>query len=95
MEQLTDLLVTIGKRTHGINVYDAIEGQQSVVVPEREKARLRRWARANRVRLHMLVADRRQVLPRVVYRYRAGITTVRDIDRLPETSQSELRAKLR
>ena len=64
MEQLTDLLVTIGRRRHGINVYTLHSGDAgSITVPERSAARLRRWARANGVTLHMLVADRRQVLP--------------------------------
>lgn len=94
MEQLTDLLVTIGRRTHGINVYTLLRGQAgSVTVPPRVEARLRRWAKSNGVTLHMLVADRRQVLPRVTYRYRRGVKSVPDVERMREVER-DLRAIL-
>lgn len=95
MEQLTDLLLTIGKRRHGINVYTLVQGDAaSITVPLRTAARLKRWARTNRVTLHMLVADRRQVLPRVTWRYRKGVKSVADIDGLSEVTRASLRAKL-
>jgi hypothetical protein len=95
VEQLTDLLVTIGRKTHGINVYTLQQGDaESVEVPGRVAKRLQRWAKANGVRLHMLIADRRQVVPRVTYRYRRGIASIADVDRLPEVSQAELRDRL-
>lgn len=95
MEQLTDLLVTIGRKKHGINVYTLQQGDaESIDVPERAAARLRRWAKANGVRLHMLIADRRQVVPRVTYRYRRGVASVVDVDRLPEVTQASLREHL-
>lgn len=88
MEQLTDLLVTIGRRTHGIMVYTLLSGQAgSVTVPDRVVARLKRWARTENVQLHMLIADRRQVLPRVTYRYRRGLRSVPDVDRLREVGR--------
>jgi hypothetical protein len=95
VEQLTDLLVTIGRRTHGINVYTLQQGDAgSITVPDRVAARLQRWAKDNRVTLHMLVADRRQVLPRVTYRYRRGLRSIPDVDRLAEVTPATLRGKL-
>lgn len=95
MEQLTDLLVTIGRRKHGINVYTLLPGDAgTIVVPPRAAARLKRWAAANRVTLHMLVADRRQVVPRVTYRHRRGLVTIADVDRLAEVTKNSLRARL-
>lgn len=95
MEQLTDLLLTIGRKTHGINVYTLQQGDaEAVDVPTRVAKRLQRWAKANGVRLHMVIADRRQVVPRVTYRYRRGIASVVDVDRLPEVSQASLREHL-
>lgn len=88
LEQLTDLLVTIGRRTHGIMVYTLLAGQAgSITVPDRVVARLKRWAKAEGVTLHMLVADRRQVLPRVMYRYRRGLRNVPDVQRLREVGR--------
>lgn len=95
MEQLTDLVLTVGRKVHGINVYTLQQGDAgSIDVPNRVAARLRRWAKANGVRLHMLVADRRQVVPRVTYRYRRGIGSVVDVDRLAEISRADLRSRL-
>lgn len=91
---MTDLLVTIGRRTHGINVYTVVAGHAGrITVPQRMAARLTRWAKASGVTLHMLVADRRQVLPRVTYRYRRGMQSVADIDRMREVGR-DLRAVL-
>lgn len=85
---MTDLLVTIGRRTHGIMVYTLLAGQSSrITVPDRVLARLKRWAKSNDVTLHMLIADRRQVLPRVTYRYRRGLRSLPDVDRLREVSR--------
>ena len=95
MEQLTDLFVTIGRRKHGINVYTLRAGDApSITVPQRTAARLQRWARANGVTLHMLVADMRQVLPRVTYRYRRGVKSISNVDQLAEVTRASLRAKL-
>lgn len=95
MEQLTDLLVTVGRRKHGINVYTLQAGDAgAITVPARTAARVRRWAVANGVTLHMLVADRRQVLPRVTFRYRPGFKSVADVDRMAEVTRASLRAKL-
>lgn len=95
MEQLTDLLVTIGKRRHGINVYTLKAGDAgSITVPDRTSARLRRWAIANRITLHMLVADRRQIIPRVTYRYRRGLKSITDVDQLPEVTKVNLKERL-
>jgi hypothetical protein len=95
MEQLTDLLLTLGRKTHGINVYTLQQGDaEAIDVPARVAKRLQRWAKANDVRLHMVIADRRQVVPRVTYRYRRGIASVADVDRLPEVTQASLRDRL-
>jgi len=89
-EPLTDLLVSLGGRRHGIHVVVLThQPSEQLNVPRRTAARLRRWATGANVLLHTVAVDMRGhgLYSGHGYYYRSGIRSM-SLDRMARVSDA-------